>query len=43
MPSEDHVDEDVNMDVPPKPNDPNDLSAYKLDEYDEDGAGAGIL
>jgi hypothetical protein len=40
---EDHMDEDVNVDGPVKPRDPNDLSAYKLDEYDEEGAGTGMF
>ena len=27
---------------PPKPHDPNDLSAYKLDEYDDENPGNGM-
>lgn len=27
------------MDEDPKPSDPNDISQYKLDEYDEDTGG----
>jgi len=30
------------MDEDPQPKDPNDLSQYNLDEYDEDGGGVGM-
>jgi hypothetical protein len=36
-------DEDVEMDEKPKPHDPNDLSAFKMDEYDEESTGVGTL
>jgi hypothetical protein len=36
VPPEDQMDED-----PKPPRDPNDLSEYKLDEYDEDTGGIG--
>jgi periodic tryptophan protein 1 len=29
-------------DAPVKPHDPNDLSAFKMDEYDDDNAGVGM-
>ena len=36
------MDEDVDENTKPaKTSDPNDLSAYNLDEYDEESAGAG--
>jgi periodic tryptophan protein 1 len=34
-------DEDVEMDEKPKAHDPNDLSAFKMDEYDEESTGVG--
>ena len=42
IPSEDKMDEDgdVSMDEQ-KPNDPADLSAYKLDEYDDVSKSTG--
>lgn len=36
----DRMEEDT---IPPTQSDPNDLSAYKLDEYDNDAADAGKL
>jgi hypothetical protein len=38
---EDGKDEDVEMDEKPKAHDPNDLSAFKMDEYDEESTGVG--
>jgi hypothetical protein len=38
---EDEKDEDVEMDEKPKAHDPNDLSAFKMDEYDEESTGVG--
>jgi hypothetical protein len=38
---EDEKDEDVEMDETPKAHDPNDLSAFKMDEYDEESTGVG--
>lgn len=44
VPAEDAMDEDVDMDThPPKPRDPNDLSEYNLDDYDDEEKGAGRL
>lgn len=40
---EDEKDEDVEMDEKPKAHDPNDLSAFKMDEYDEESTGVGKL
>jgi periodic tryptophan protein 1 len=34
-------DEDMDADQPAKPSDPNDLSAFKMDEYDEETPTAG--
>jgi len=34
------MDEDVDVEARPKPRDPNDLSEYKLDEYDEESPSA---
>jgi hypothetical protein len=39
---EDEKDEDVEMDEKPKAHDPNDLSAFKMDEYDEESTGVGM-
>lgn len=40
--NEDEKDEDVEMDEKPKAHDPNDLSAFKMDEYDdEESTGVG--
>jgi hypothetical protein len=41
-PGDDRVDEDIDMEASAKPQDPNDLSAYKLDEYDEEGTSGGL-
>jgi hypothetical protein len=38
---EDEKDEDVEMDEKPKAHDPNDISAFKMDEYDEESTGVG--
>jgi hypothetical protein len=38
---EDEKDADVEMDEKPKAHDPNDLSAFKMDEYDEESTGVG--
>jgi periodic tryptophan protein 1 len=36
------VDGGDRMDEDPQPKDPNDLSQYKLDDYDEDAGGIGM-
>lgn len=41
MDADEIVDED-RMEEDPKPSDPNDISQYKLDEYDEDTGGIGM-
>ena len=38
---EDEKVEDVEMDEKPKAHDPNDISAFKMDEYDEESTGVG--
>jgi len=38
---EDEKDEDVEMAEKPKAHDPNDISAFKMDEYDEESTGVG--
>lgn len=35
-------DKDAVMEEDPKSTDPDDLSAYKLDEYDDESTGAGM-